>query len=177
MLDCGTGKSVDSFPHERMKFVKTIYAMVLTVGLFGAVASAQPTISAVVNGASFSQVPLPNSSIAQGSFFSIFGTNLGPATSACGTNLGACLWSSYPLPHSIMGTSVSITVGGTTTMALINLAISSQINGVMPSNTPAGSGTLTVTTSAGASKAFNITVVASSFATFAVNQAGTGPGI
>src|SRR5579864_215817 len=152
MLDCGTGKSVRLIPARKDEFVKTIYSLVLSVGLFGAVASAQPTISAVVNGASFSQVPLPNSSIAQGSFFSIFGANLGPATSACGTNLGACLWSSYPLPTSIMGTSVSITVGGTTKMALVNLAISSQINAVMPSSISPGSGTLTVTSSSGTSK-------------------------
>ncbi|MGD0015270.1 MAG: hypothetical protein ABSD56_12745, partial [Bryobacteraceae bacterium] len=49
----------------------------------GAAALAQPTVNAngMVNAASFIPAGLPNGDIAQGSMFSIYGHNLGPATS------------------------------------------------------------------------------------------------
>ena len=43
------------------------------------VAQAQPTIKSFLNNASYIIPPLPGSSIAQGSIFAIFGTNMGPA--------------------------------------------------------------------------------------------------
>jgi uncharacterized protein (TIGR03437 family) len=174
--------------------VKTLFSIVLTLGLLVASAAAQPAVTAVVNGASFSFPPLQNSSIAQGSFFSIFGTGIGPAASACGTNLVNCIWdsagasafpsSANPLPTSIQGTSVSVTVGGTPFPAYLEYVSSSQINAVLPSNTPTttttngtSNGTLTVTFNGQTSATFPVTVVASSFGTFTWNEAGTGPGI
>src|SRR5215469_4450942 len=157
--------------------MKAIRAALLSLEFFAALACAQPTISSVVNGASYSQPPLPNSSIAQGSLFTIFGTNLGPEPGACGPGMAACMWAAYPLPTAIQGTSVQITVNGVTTKAIINLATSTQINSVMPSSTPAGKAQVTVTVNGTASDPFNITIVRSSFGIFTVNQAGTGPGI
>jgi uncharacterized protein (TIGR03437 family) len=77
---------------------------------------------------------------------------------------------------------VSVTVSGTTVAAYIEFAAQvtstfAQINAVLPSTTPTGSGTLTVTYNNNTSNAIGITVVKSSFGTFAVNQAGSGPGI
>jgi uncharacterized protein (TIGR03437 family) len=174
---------LDSFSaRKEKKLVKTIFAVVLSVGLFGAVASAQPNITQVTNAASFLLPPLPGSSIAQGSFIAIIGTGLGASATDCGAGFAACLWpSSYPLPTSITAgsttTTVQITVGGTTTNAIIYLAYENQVNAVVPSSTPTGSGTVTVKVNGTASNAFPITVVQSSFATFAINSAGTGPGI
>ncbi len=165
--------------------MKTLSAIVLTLGLAAASASAQ-TIKQVSNAASEALAAttnasaLPNSSIAQGSYFSIYGDGFGPAFSSCGANNG-CLWTPYPLPTSIVGTSAAVTVGGTTVAAYIEFAANfgsySQINAVLPSNTPTGTGTVTVTTNGTTTPAFPITVVSSSFGTFTLNQAGTGPGI
>jgi uncharacterized protein (TIGR03437 family) len=157
--------------------VKTFFAIILTLGLLAASGAAQPTVALIVNAASSSQAPLPNSSIAQGSYFTIYGTGIGPATSACGANLVSCIWNPYPLPTAIMGASVSVTVGGTTVAAYPQFVSSGQINAVLPSNTPTGSGTLTVTYNGTPSNAFDITVAPSSFGTFAWDEEGTGPGI
>jgi uncharacterized protein (TIGR03437 family) len=188
-------------PKKKGLFVKT--ASILSIFLLlTAVAFAQPSVVSVSNAASFvSAVPqgesgdtaLPNSSIAQGSFFVVIGNNLASST--------ASLWGNYPLPTKLNNTSIAITVGGSTTNAIIyyagpsgsktaacsgssvpgcsngSLAVNSQINAVMPSNTPTGSGTLVVTYNGQASSAFPVTVIASSFGTFAVNEGGTGPGV
>jgi len=53
----------------------------------------------------------------------------------------------------------------------------SQINAILPSSTPVGSGTLTVSYNNQASAPAPITVVPSSFGTFTVNEGGDGPGI
>jgi len=164
----------------------------LTLGLLAASAAAQPTIAGVYNGASFSPSPLQNSSIAQGSFFTIFGTGaagqaIGPAASACGAGYASCIWDSAgaspfpsaanPLPTSILGTSVSVVVGNTTVAAYLEFVSAAQINAVLPSSTPAGTGTISVTFNNQTGPTFPIAVVASSFGTFTWNEGGTGPGI
>jgi uncharacterized protein (TIGR03437 family) len=169
--------------------VKTLFAIVLTLGLLAASAFAQtcPTgqtqcITQVSNAASEALTPLPNASIAQGSYFSIYGVGFGPAFSTCGANNG-CLWSPYPLPTAILQTSVNVSVpaGATPIPAYVEFAANfgsySQINAIMPSTVPPGTGTVTVTTAGTTTATFPITVVAMSFGTFSINQAGTGPGI
>ncbi len=161
--------------------IKTVFAAVMGGGMLVSSAPAQPTITQVSNAASQSLVPLPNSSIAPGSLFSIYGTGFGLPASTCATNYYGCYWKPYPLPTSIQGTSVSVTVDGTTLPAYIEYAatgdIQSQINAVLPSNTPAGAGTLTITSNGATSTAFPITVVTHSFGIFTWNSAGNGPGI
>jgi uncharacterized protein (TIGR03437 family) len=162
--------------------VKTFFAIVLTLGLLASAGFAQPTITQVSNAASSALTPLPNSAIAQGSYFAIYGSGFGSDTTVCGSSYENCFWTPYPLPTNIKGTSVSVTVGGTTVPAYIEFAAKisptySQINAVLPSTTPTGTGTLTVTTNGATSAAFPVTVAASSVGTFAVNQAGTGPGV
>jgi uncharacterized protein (TIGR03437 family) len=154
--------------------VKTILAIVLSVGLFAASGSAQPKIDHISNAASYTLSPLPNSSIAQGSFFVIFGNGLASST--------ASIWGDYPLPTELGNASVAVTVGGQTKNAIIFYAgpsappFDSQINAVLPSDTPTGTGQVVVTYNGQASAAKPITVVSSSFGTFTVNQGGTGPG-
>ena len=149
--------------------MKTISTIVFSLGLFTAVGYAQPTIGAITNAASYSLTPLPNSSIAQGSFFTIFGTGLG-------ANPGA-IWSPYPLPTTLGGSSVKVTVGSTTAPAYLYFSDAGQINAVMPSTMPTGTGTVTVSYNGQTSATAPITVVASSFGAFSVNQAGSGPAI
>ncbi|MGA2739237.1 MAG: hypothetical protein ABSG65_17505 [Bryobacteraceae bacterium] len=149
--------------------MKTLFAVVLSLGLLASFGLAQPTVSLVVNAASSSYSPLPNSAIAQGSYFTIYGSGIGPSAAAT--------WKPYPLPTSLGGSSVSVTVGGTTVAAYPAFVVATQINAVLPSNTPAGTGTLTVTYNGATSTTFPITVAASSFGTFTWNEAGSGPGI
>jgi uncharacterized protein (TIGR03437 family) len=150
--------------------VKTLLAIVLTLGLLAASGFAQPAITQLQNAASNSLAPLPNSPIAPGSYFSIYGTNIGPST--------VTFWNPYPLPTSLGGvTSIAVTVGGTTVQAYPEFVYASQINAVLPSTTPTGTGTITVTYNGATSAAFPITVAAQSFGTFSWNEAGTGPGI
>jgi uncharacterized protein (TIGR03437 family) len=149
--------------------VKTIRAIVFAFGLFAAIGYAQPTITQISNAASFSLSPLPNSAIAQGSFFAIFGTGLGPSAAA--------IWKPYPLPTSLGGTTVNVTVGSTTVPAFLYFTLAGQINAVLPSTTPTGTGTVTVTFGGQTSAGAPITVVASSFGAFSLNQAGSGPAI
>lgn len=161
--------------------MKTLFAIVLTIGLLAVSAMAQPTVSLVLNAASSSYPPLPNSSIAQGSYFTIYGNNFGPASSVCSATPATCYWNPYPLPTTVANTSANVTIGGTTVPVYIQFAEQldgySQVNAILPSNTPTGTGTLTVSYNGTASATVPITVVASSFGTFAWNESGSGPGI
>ena len=69
---------------------------------------AAPSIAAqeVKNAASYIDPRLPNGSIAQGSIFNVFGSAMGPSTIAYASTL--------TLPTSLRGTSISLTVNGTT---------------------------------------------------------------
>src|SRR5256885_17228288 len=89
----------------------------LTCGLLAyclcEVAFAQPSIGVggVVNAASYSYQGLPNSAIAQGSLFSLFGANMGSSTGASAA--------AFPLTANLDDgtgetTSVAVTVNGTT---------------------------------------------------------------
>ncbi|HEX4274410.1 MAG TPA: hypothetical protein VHZ74_03595, partial [Bryobacteraceae bacterium] len=111
---------------------------------------------------------LPNFGIAQGSVFVVYGAAMGPSTIVVAPTL--------PLQTSLGSTSIQVTVGGTTVNAPMLYTLKSQLAGVLPSNTPVGTGTLTVTYN-GASGSTPITVVKSNFGISTVNQSGTGPGV
>lgn len=162
--------------------MKTLFAIVPTIGLLAVSAMAQPTVSLVLNAASSSYPPLPNSSIAQGSYFTIYGNNFGPASSVCAATPATCYWNPYPLPIVVSNTSAQVTIGTNTPVDVYiqfaeQLNGYSQINAVMPSNAPTGTGTITVSYNGTPSTPVPITVVASSFGTFAWNEVGSGPGI
>ena len=63
-----------------------------------------PAVSAVVNAASNLPPGLPNGGIAQGALMILYGTGLGPATLVS--------ISAYPLPITLAGTSVRLTIAG-----------------------------------------------------------------
>ena len=148
--------------------MKTLLAILLALGSLAVSAFAQPTVTQVQNAASNLVAPNPNSAIAPGSFFSVYGTNIGPATIA--------YWGSYPLQTTLSGVQVTITVGGTGYPAYPEFVSSGQINAVVADNTPAGSATVTVTYNGATSAAFDVTVDPMSFGIFTQNKAGSGPG-
>ncbi len=129
--------------------------------------AAQPT--AVVNVASFANPNLPNGNIAQGSMFTVFGTNIGPASLA--------QVSAFPLPTELGGTSIQVTTGGQTVDCIMIFSVATQVAAVLPSSTPEGEGTLTLTFNGQAGAPIPIKVVAHSFGTFGINQAGSGPAV
>ena len=99
-----------------------------------------PAVSAIQNNYSYLQAGLPNYGIAPGTLFIIKGTDLASATtpviqSSAGSGI----------PTTLNGASISVTVNGVTTHPGIYYAIATQIAAVLPSSTPAGAGTLTVT--------------------------------
>jgi uncharacterized protein (TIGR03437 family) len=145
--------------------------------LTAALVAAQPAVGTggVLNAASYAFQGLPNSAIAQGSIFVVFGTGLGP-TPPSGK---AATYATFPLPTVLPanGTSISVTVNGTTVQAYMIYTTPTQIAAVLPSNTPAGTGTLTVTYNGQTSAPAPITVAATAFGIFAINQKGSGPAV
>ena len=138
--------------------------------LFSTGAFAQtPTIASVVNGASYANAALSNGGIAQGSLFIIFGSNMGPASLAGAPRL--------PLETSLAGTSIRVTSGGTTVQPYMIYTLAGQVAAVMPSNTPTGAATLTLTYNGASSAPFNVQVVSSSFGIFTLNQGGSGAAV
>ena len=129
-----------------------------------------PTIGAVVHAATYSPPGIPNSAIPEGGFFAVFGTNMGPTTAV--TNTGA-------FPTTLGGVSLTLTVGGTVVSPgpLLYVVSAGQINGVLPSNTPVGSATMTVTYNSVTSAAFAFNVVKSNFGFFTENASGSGPAV
>lgn len=132
--------------------------------------TAAPAITQVVNAAAWLPPNLPNSGVAQGAFFTIKGSQLGPATLAEAA--------SYPLPTTagVGGTSVTVTVNGTVENCIMYYAESAQVAGIIPSATPLGTGTITVTSTFGSVSA-PITIVERNFGAFTLNEAGSGPAV
>jgi uncharacterized protein (TIGR03437 family) len=122
-----------------------------------------------VNAASYVIAGLPNAGIAQGSMFILFGQNVGPA------KLASVF--SFPLPNDLGGTSIQVNAGGTAGKAFMLYSTSTQVAAILPSGTPIGAGTLTLTFNGQASNVVPIHVVASTLGIFTRNQSGSGPGV
>jgi uncharacterized protein (TIGR03437 family) len=151
--------------------VKHVALVLFLSSLLVSSSFAQPAVATggVVNAASYSLPGLPNSFIAQGSMFLVFGTSLGTTS-----NLSAL---QFPLPISLLGTSIQVTVGSSTPVnAIMVYTTPTQVAAILPSNAPVGAGRLTLTFN-GQSSSTDVTVVRSSFGIFTVNQAGSGPSI
>jgi len=124
-----------------------------------------PTVTAVVSGSSVIPAGFPNSGVAPSSLFEIQGTGLtAPNTQAVLQN------SMNGLPTKLNGTSVSITVNGTTVTPALYYTCSvscgnapTQLAAELPAATPVGTGTITVTYNGTPSAAAPITVVSSAY--------------
>jgi uncharacterized protein (TIGR03437 family) len=138
--------------------------------LLAIAASAAPIIrtGGVVNAASYSPLGTQGSGIAQGSYFVIFGSGLGPASISI---------SPLPFPTSLAGTTVTFTpASGAPVQAFMYYTVDGQISGILPSSAPLGPATVTVTFGGATSAPAKVTIVKSNFGIFTLNQAGGGPG-
>ena len=152
--------------------------------LVPAAVTAQPLISSegngsvwgIVNAGSFAIQGMPNAPVAEGSIFAIFGTGLGPATPVHAT--------SFPLGTSLGGVSIAVSQGALAPVAAIPVYVSAtQIDAIMPSNTPLGANTVTVTFDGKSSSAScptcpspSVQVIPAGFGIFSVNHSGGGQG-
>lgn len=153
--------------------MRTLKCACAAAALLSAAVHAQPSIYAngIVNAASSAPVGLPNASIAQGSIFSIYGQNMGPAQSPALT---------WPLKaeEGLGGVTVRINSdAGQPVFAILLFVSSGQINAVLPSTVPPGHATATVIYNGASSNAADFTVIQSSVGLLAWNQQGSGPGI
>lgn len=150
--------------------MKAILRLIILAIAFVATVTAQPQITAngVVNAASNAPVGWPNSSIAPGSIFSIYGTNLGPASSPA---------LAFPLQTTLGGVSVQVTSASGTEDAIPIFVGPKQINAILPDNTPTGDATLTVIYNGQSGNAVSFQVIAHSFGIFTTVPAWYGGGI
>jgi uncharacterized protein (TIGR03437 family) len=135
-------------------------------------ATGGPAIARIQNNYSYILHNFPNYGIAPGALFIIAGTGL--------ANPGAAILQSSAspgLPLSLNGASVSVTVNGITTHPALYYATPTQIAAVLPSGTPAGTGTLTVTYNGTSSPPATIQVVASALGLDTYYGSGTGLGV
>ena len=147
---------------------------ILAFLLMASSAVAQPVIgsrNSVVNSASYRTPGLPASGISRGSIFSIFGTGLGPTAAVRAYTL--------PLPTELGSPKVSVMVssGGVQVPAILLYAQNYQINAILPSTTPAGSATLTVTYDGQTSAPASFEVAQSAFGIYTFNSSGSGQAI
>jgi uncharacterized protein (TIGR03437 family) len=127
-----------------------------------------PTITTLQNNYSYILPGLPNYGIAPGTLFIIKGSGLNnqPITGLQDPSKG--------LPLTLNGTSVSVTVNGTTTHPALYYTSPTQLGAVLPSTTPAGPGTITVTNNSQTGPAAQIQVVQSALGLDTLYGTGTG---
>jgi uncharacterized protein (TIGR03437 family) len=145
-----------------MQFLKPILC------IFVASLASAASITGVYNAGSWIPASLPNSGVAQGAYFTVTGSGLGPAL--------LVVASSYPLPttQGLGGTVVQVKVGSVTNTCILYYTSAGQVSAILPSATPTGAGTLTVTYQ-GATATSAIQVVTASPGLFTLNSAGSGP--
>ena len=106
--------------------------------------------------------------LARGSFFTIYGANLGPAQPSQAT--------SYPIPDTMGGIVVNISQGSATKRAYLHFVSATQVNAIVPSAAPLGDVQIAVTYNGATSASATATVVDSNFGAFSA-AGGIGPGI
>jgi uncharacterized protein (TIGR03437 family) len=127
---------------------------------------AQPYLRSANNAANYDPT-----AIAQGSMFVIFGSAMGSSPLVSATQL--------PVLMALAGTSVTVKSGNTALTCPMFYTSYDQVVAVMPSNTPPGTATVSVTFNNQPSGANStaVNVVASSVAIFTADRTGLGPGI
>jgi uncharacterized protein (TIGR03437 family) len=121
----------------------------------------------IINAASYAAPGLPGGSIAQGSIFTIFGSDLGPAQGVAA--------SAFPLGTTLSSISITVSQGSTTVAALPLYVRQDQINALMPSNTPLGWDSVRVTYNGTSSNYSPVFVVHDSPGIFTFTGTGLGP--
>lgn len=170
-------KQIPRFPIRRFHccYNQAMYSrlkLLILTSLCAVAAVAQPSIGGIVNAASYAQAPVGNNIVAEGAIFVIFGTGMGPSTLVAPSSL--------PLPTSLPdanGTSVSVSSGGQKIAAYMVYSSAGQVAAIMPSNTPAGPASVTVTFNGKTSAPSKILVAKSALGVFTRNSQGNGPAI
>ena len=147
------------------------HRLVVLALCLGAVLSAQPVVleGGAVNVASFVPARFPNYGLARGSLFTVFGQSMGPANIQ--------FVQAFPVGTQLAGSSVRVRVGNTTVDCLMIFALAGQLAAILPSNTPLGAGTLTVTFNGQTSNAIAIRVVEHAPGILTISQNGLGPAV
>ena len=132
-----------------------------------------PPISAdsAVNVFSNAPAGMPDSGIAQGSVLGITGKNIGPAVEVSQPNS----ISDFPLGFQLGGTSIQIQSGDVTTQVIMRDVSTNFAGGIVPSSTPLGPATVTVTYNGRTTAPLPITIVSTSPGLDTRNGAGSGP--
>lgn len=152
--------------------MKTLFHLTLVIAVSAAAAlAAGPSIASpgVYNSASYILSTFPNGGIAQGSIFVVFGSGLGPSTIVYNSSL--------PYQTSLGGTSITVTVTSTNMACFMFYTSAGQVAAILPSGTPVGTGTITVTYNGATSNAVPIKVVKNALGLFTRNQQGSGPAV
>ena len=156
----------------------TLAYSLIVLSVTSRVVQAQPVISyaAITNAASYySEGDLlgPEETlvgeIAQGSMFVISGRKIGPAEAQRAQDL--------PLPTELAGTSVRLSVGNTTRSAVVIYASARLVAGILPTDTPPGGGSFSVTYNGQTSAPSRVRVVRRAFGIFTQGGQGSGPAL
>ena len=126
-------------------------------------------LDGVVNSANYLPGCAPNGGIAQGSFFAVFGRDLGPAALATAN--------AFPLQTTLDGVAIRVVMNGAAFDAWPLYANAAQLGAILPSAVPPGDGMLTVTYRGRAAEPVPIRVRSSAPGLFTTNQRGTGPAV
>lgn len=122
----------------------------------------------VVNSASSLPSGLPAGAIARGSVFSIYGNNIGPTTPVT--------VSAFPIGATLGGVSITFSQGNTTVNILPLFVSATQVNALMPSNAPLGTGSMRLTYNNARSNPSRVQVAAAAFGIYTFTGTGLGPG-
>jgi uncharacterized protein (TIGR03437 family) len=153
-----------------MEGIMSLLRLTALALIYAATLAASPALTGVYNAGSWLPPALPNSGVAQGAIFTATGTGLGPSTLQQAQT--------YPLPttQGLAGTTIQATVGGVTETCIMVYTSATQVAAILPSATPIGTGTLTLSYQ-GASSSIAIQVLAADFGTLTLNEGGTGPAV
>src|ERR1035437_3502147 len=143
-------------------------ALAVVVGLIAIVASnAQPSVSALQNNYSYVLPGMPNYGIAQGSIFVMYGKNMGPSQIASAQ--------SFPLNKTLAGVAINVTGSdGKTYQAIPYYVSATQSAAILPSSTPTGNATISVTYNSQTSAQAQVAVVKTAFGILTLNGTGSG---
>ena len=111
----------------------------------------------------------PGGSIARGSIFTIFGSDIGPVVRA--------QVSAFPLETTFQGVSIEVTQGNVTVNAIPIFVAAGQVNAIMPSGAPLGRVLVRLTFNGEPSNPTPMTIAENSVGIFTATGAGIGPGI
>ena len=136
-------------------------------------AVAQPPLiynRSILNSASFMPQSLPGGAIAQGLSLYIIRSAY--------RSLKACYGKLFPLGTNLGGVSITATQGSTTVNVIPLYVSASQINAILPSNTPIGLVSIRVTYNSVQSNPMRLNVSPTALGIYtATGKAGLGPGI